>query len=243
MALSNPLEQFIIKPIFPLEVLGVDISFTQSALCMFITVLITTLLIGMTIRKKVLIPGRWQNISEMIYEFVSDIVDENIGSKGRKYFPFVFSIFMTILIGNLLGLVPYSFTFTSHIIVTGALAMMVFLFATALGIVLHGFSFLSLFLPKGVPKIIAPLVFVIEIISYLSRPLSLSVRLFANMVAGHTMMKVFAGFSVSLGIVLGMIPMVTNIALYGLEILIATIQAYVFAILTCIYLRDAIELH
>jgi F-type H+-transporting ATPase subunit a len=145
--------------------------------------------------------------------------------------------------GNLLGMVPYSFTYTSHIIVTGALALTVFILATGVGIARHGLHFFSLFLPKGLPIFLAPLIVVIEVVSYLSRPISLSVRLFANMVAGHTMLKVFAGFSVMLGIVLGVLPMVINVALYGLEIMIAFIQAYVFAILTCIYLKDAIELH
>lgn len=241
--LASPLEQFVIRPLVPLHIGGVDISFSQSALWMGISVLLITLLMVLSVRGKALIPGRWQNIPEMLYEFIFGMVSTNLGDEARKYFPFVFSVYMIVLMGNLLGMVPYSFTYTSHIIVTGALALTVFALATGVGIVRHGLHFFSLFLPKGLPWALMPLIVVIEVISYLSRPISLSVRLFANMVAGHTMLKVFAGFSVMLGVVLGVLPMVVNVALYGLEIMIAFIQAYVFAILTCIYLKDAIELH
>ena len=240
---ANPLEQFVIKPIIPLQLAGYDVSFTQSALWMGLAVIAATLLMTLTMRGKAVIPGRWQNVAEMLYEFVGGIVHENLGHEGRKYFPFVFSIFMIVLMGNLLGMIPYSFTFTSHIIVTGALALFVFLMATVIGFVRHGFHFLTLFVPSGVPIFIVPLIATIEVISYLSRPISLSVRLFANMVAGHTMLKVFAGFSVGLGVVLGVLPLVVNTALIGLELMIAFIQAYVFSILTCLYLKDAIELH
>lgn len=240
---SNPLEQFVIKPLIPLHVGGVDISFTQSALWMGIGVVVATLLMTLSMRQKSIVPNRWQNVAEMLYEFVAGMVRDNLGQEGRKYFPFVFSIFMIVLMGNLLGMIPYSFTYTSHIIVTGALALMVFFLATMVGFVRHGFHFFSLFLPKGLPLWLAPLIVTIEVISYLSRPISLSVRLFANMVAGHTMLKVFAGFSVAMGAVFGILPLVVNVALIGLELMIAFIQAYVFAILTCIYLKDAIELH
>lgn len=244
----SPLEQFVIKPIVPLNIAGFDVSFTQSAAWMIAAVVIATLLMTLSVRRNSLVPGRWQNISEMLYEFVFGLAQDNLGDNARKYFPFVFSIFMIVLMGNMLGLIPYSFTFTSHIVVTATLALLVFFLATGLGLVLHGFHFFSLFLPKGLPWFMAPLIIVIEVISYLSRPLSLSVRLFANMMAGHTMMKIFAGFSVGLlgitgGYVLGLLPMIMNTALYGLETLIAFIQAYVFAVLTCIYLKDAIELH
>jgi F-type H+-transporting ATPase subunit a len=241
--LASPLEQFVIKPLIPLHIGGVDISFSQSALWMGIAVILATLLMTLSVRGKAMVPGRWQNVSEMLYEFIFGMVNDNLGGEGKKYFPFVFSVYMIVLMGNLLGMVPYSFTYTSHIIVTGALALTVFILATGVGIARHGLHFFSLFLPKGLPIFLAPLIVVIEVISYLSRPISLSVRLFANMVAGHTMLKVFAGFSVMLGIILGVLPMVVNVALYGLEIMIAFIQAYVFAILTCIYLKDAIELH
>ncbi len=240
---ANPLEQFVIKPIIPLQMGGYDISFTQSSLWMCFAVLAATLLMTLTMRGKAVIPGRWQNVAESLYEFVGGIVHEHLGHEGRKYFPLVFSIFMIVLMGNLLGMVPYSFTFTSHIIVTGALALFVFLLATLIGILRHGLHFFTLFVPSGVPIALAPLIAVIEVISYLSRPISLSVRLFANMTAGHTILKVFAGFSVAMGVVFGVLPMVINIAVVGLEIMIAFIQAYVFAILTCLYLKDAIELH
>ena len=239
----SPLEQFVIKPLVPIHVGDLDLSFTQSALWMGIAVAAATALMTLAMRRQDTVPGRWQNVPEMLYEFVGGMVNDNLGDEGKKYFPFVFSIFMIVLMGNLLGMIPYSFTFTSHIIVTGALAMMVFAIATGIGFIRHGLHFLSLFLPKGLPWALAPLIVMIEVISYLSRPISLSVRLFANMVAGHTMLKVFAGFSVMMGVVLGVLPMVVNVALIGLEIMIAFIQAYVFAILTCIYLKDAIELH
>lgn len=240
---GSPLEQFVIKPLIDINVGGYDISFTQSALWMGIAVVTATLLMTLSMRGKAIVPGRWQNVSEMFYEFVGGMVHENLGHKGRAYFPLVFTIFMLVLMGNLLGMVPYSFTYTSHIIVTGALALGVFILATLVGILHHGLHFFSLFLPKGLPWPLIPLIVMIEVISYLSRPISLSVRLFANMVAGHTMLKVFAGFSVMMGAVLGVLPMVINVALIGLEVMIAFIQAYVFAILTCIYLKDAIELH
>lgn len=240
---TSPLEQFVVKPLLPIQVGGIDISFTQSALWMFFAVIAATALMTLAMRRQDTVPGRWQNIPEMLYEFVYGMVNDNLGAEGKKYFPFVFSIFMIVLMGNLLGMIPYSFTFTSHIIVTGALALLVFLTATAVGFIRHGTHFFSFFLPKGLPWAIAPLIILIEVVSYLSRPISLSVRLFANMVAGHTMLKVFAGFSVGLGAVLGVLPLVVNVALIGLEIMIAFIQAYVFAILTCLYLKDAIELH
>lgn len=245
---ANPLEQFVIKPIVPLNIGGYDVSFTQSALWMMIAVVLATALMTLAVSGRKMVPGRWQNIAEMLHEFVFGMAQDNLGGEAKKYFPLIFSIFMLVLMGNLLGMVPYSFTYTSHIIVTGALALMVFFLATMVGIIRHGLHFFSLFLPKGVPVIMAPLIVAIEVISYLSRPISLSVRLFANMVAGHTMLKVFAGFSVAMlamtaGWAFGLLPMLINVALIGLEIMIAFIQAYVFAILTCIYLKDAIELH
>lgn len=245
----SPLEQFVIKPIIPLNVAGYDISFTQSAAWMLVAVVVATALMTLTVRSRALVPGRWQNLSEMLYEFIAGMVNDTLHEEGKKYFPLVFSLFMIVLMGNLLGMLPYSFTYTSHIIVTGALALLVFLLSTIVGFARHGLHFFSLFLPKGLPWAIAPLIVVIELISYLSRPLSLSVRLFANMTAGHTMLKVFAGFSVGLiaaGTATGflsVIPVIVNMALIGLELMIAFIQAYVFAILTCIYLKDAIELH
>lgn len=246
---TNPLEQFVIKPLIPMQIGGYDVSFTQSSLWMAFAVIAATLLMTLSMRSKSVIPNRWQNVTEMVYEFIAGMVHESLGHEGRKYFAFVFSIFMIVLMGNMLGMLPYSFTFTSHIVVTGTLALMVFLTATLIGIIRHGLHFFTLFLPAGLPIVLAPLIILIEIVSYLSRPISLSVRLFANMVAGHTMMKVFAGFSVmmvassGIGMVGAVLPLLLNTALFGLEILIAFIQAYVFAILTCMYLKDAIELH
>lgn len=249
--MANPLEQFVVKPLIPLEIGGYDVSFTQSSLWMALAVISATLLMTLSMRSKSLVPTRWQNVTEILYEFVGGMVHEALGHEGRKYFAFVFSIFMIVLMGNLLGMLPYSFTYTSHIVVTGALALLVFLTATIVGIVRHGLHFFTLFLPAGLPIALAPLIILIEIVSYLSRPISLSVRLFANMVAGHTMIKVFAGFSVAmatgalglLGYAGAILPLLLNTALVGLEILIAFIQAYVFAILTCMYLKDSIELH
>ncbi len=245
---GSPLEQFVIKPIVPLSIGGIDVSFTQSALWMMIAVTCATLIMVLGMRRAQTVPGRWQNVSEMLYEFVFGMTRDNLGNEARKYFPFVFSVFMLVLMGNLLGMIPYSFTFTSHIIVTGALALVVFLTATAVGFIRHGLHFFSFFLPKGLPIALAPFVILIEVISYLSRPISLSVRLFANMLAGHTMLKVFAGFNVMMagtafGLTVGILPLLINTALVGLEVMIAFIQAYVFATLTCLYLKDAIELH
>ena len=180
--------------------------------------------------------------AEIFYEFIANMINDNIGNKGQKFFSLIFTLFTFILFGNLLGLLPYSFTFTSHIIVTFVLAMFVFLLVTLLGIFIHGFKFFGLFIPKGVPMIMLPLMIPIEIISYLSRPISLSVRLFANMMAGHTMLKIFAGFIVPLGI-FGIAPLMVDVALTALEVLIAFLQAYVFTILTCLYLNESINLH
>lgn len=241
--MASPMQQFEIKKLVPIEVGGIDLSFTQSSLTMLIGVAIATLFLMMSVKQRALVPGRLQNVGEVMYEFIAGMVRDTLGTEGRKYFPFVFTIFLIVLMGNLLGMVPYSFTYTSHIIVTGALALMVFLFATFLGFVKHGFHFLSFFVPKGVPFFILPLIVVIEVISYLSRPLSMSLRLFINMMAGHTLLKVIAGFCVSLGALYGVLPMLVNTALIALELMIAFVQAYVFAILTCMYLKDSIELH
>ena len=173
---------------------------------------------------------------------MSKMISDTAGSKAKPYFPFIFSLFMFVLFCNMLGMLPYSFTVTSHIIVTFALAAVIFVGVTIIGFVNHGAGYLKLFIPSGVPLFLLPLIVVIEIISYLSRPVSLSVRLFANMMAGHTMLKVFGGFVISLGILGGLLPLSFTVALTGLEILIAFLQAYVFAILTCIYLNDALNL-
>tara|TARA_B100000446_G_C10387477_1_gene282568 strand:- start:74 stop:703 length:630 start_codon:yes stop_codon:yes gene_type:complete len=209
---------------------------------MILTVLVVSIFLILSIKNKKVIPNRFQIISELLYEFIANMINDNIGHKGKKFFPFIFTLFTFILFGNLLGMLPYSFTFTSHIIVTFVLAMFIFLFITLIGIFMHGFKFFSLFVPKGAPMLMLPLMIPIEIISYLSRPISLSVRLFANMMAGHTMLKIFAGFIVPLGI-FGIAPLMVDVALTALEVLIAFLQAYVFTILTCIYLNESINLH
>jgi len=239
---ASPVEQFKLKPLVPIEIGGVDLSYTNSALFMTIAVVLVGVFLTQSMRGRHLVPNRWQSMAELSYEFIANMVREQVGSDGRPYFPFVFALFMFILFGNLLGMVPYSYTFTSQIIVTFAMALAVFVGVTLVAIIRHGVHFLTFFFPSGAPIYMAPLLIPIEILSYLSRPVSLSVRLFANMMAGHTMMKVFGGFVVALG-VFGVAPMVVLLALTGFEILVAVLQAYVFTILTCIYLRDALHLH
>ena len=238
----DPLAQFEIKTIVPMEIGGVDLSFTNSSLFMVLTLIAVTAFLTLSMRRQALVPGRWQVLAEMFYGLVAGMVRENVGAEGRKYFPFIFSLFMFILFGNLLGLLPYTFTFTSHLVVTFAMAAVVFLGVTAIAIAKLRLRFLGFFLPTGVPLIMAPLIVPIEILSYFIRPVSLSLRLFANMTAGHTMLKVFAGFIATMG-VFGIFPLGVVIALTGLEILVACLQAYVFTVLSCIYLHDALHLH
>ena len=239
---SPALEQFVIKPLVPIHIGGIDISYTNSALLMTIVVaLILLLLVGATSRGA-LIPGRLQSVAELSYEFVVGMVRENVGHDGIEYFPLVFSIFMFVLFSNFLGLVPYSFTVTGQIVVTFALAIFVFFLVTLVAFIRHGVHFFTFFFPPGAPVFMAPVLVPIEIISYLSRPVSLSIRLFANMMAGHTMMAVFAGFTITLGL-FGFLPVAINVAMFALEIIVCALQAYVFTILTCLYLRDAIHLH
>lgn len=237
---EKPLDQFLIKTIVPIKIGNVDLSFTNSALFMVIAVALVTIV--MTAGKRSLVPGRLQSIGEMFYEFVAGLIRDTIGSEGRKYFPIIFTLFMFVLFGNMLGMIPGAFTFTSHIAVTFAMAAVVFVAVTIIGFVKHGVHFFSFFLPKGVPIALWPLIVLIEVISYLSRPVSLAVRLFANMLAGHALLKVLAGFVPALGIA-GVLPLAVVFGLIGLEFLVAFVQAYVFAILTCVYLNDAINMH
>ena len=234
----NPLSQFEIRPWIPFEIWGVDASFTNSAVAMVAVVLAVTIFIAGGMSRASIVPGRWQSMVEIVYEFIAQMLYEAAGPEARRFFPFVFSLFMFILFANLLGMIPGAFTITSHIIVTFGFAAFVFVGVTVLGFINNGFGFLRLFLPSGVPLAMAPLLVIIEFISYLIRPLSLSVRLFANMMAGHTILKVIAGFVVPLGL-FGIFPLLFVVALTGLEIVIALLQAYVFAMLTCIYLNDA----
>ena len=246
--MASPLSQFEVKTIIPIDAFGYDISFTNSSLAMLITVLLIVLFMYIGSRNLSVIPSRSQTILESTYEFIAGMIGDNIGQEGMKYFSFIFSLFLFILIGNLLGMFPYSFTWTSHIIVTFAIAFFIFIGVTMIAIYKHGLlKFMSFFAPSGVPKPMLILLVPIEIISYLSRPISLSVRLFANMMAGHTLLKVIGGFVFVLGantfIIGGVLPLAFLVALTGLEIVIAFLQAYVFAILTCLYINDAIHLH
>ena len=240
--MASPVEQFKLKSLVPFELGGVDLSYTTSSLWMTITVVGVTVFLTLSMRGGRLVPGRWQSMAEMAYEFIANMIRENVGAEGRKYFPFIFTLFMFILVGNLVGMIPFAYTFTSQIIVTFAMAATIFIGVTVIGLVRHGLHFFSLFVPSGTPLILAPLLIPIEVISYFVRPVSLSVRLFANMMAGHTMMKVFGGFTVLLG-VLGVAPIILLVALTGFEIMVAVLQAYVFTVLTCLYLNDAIHLH
>jgi F-type H+-transporting ATPase subunit a len=241
---SNPMHQFQVYKIGPEIKLGdVDLSFTNASLFMFLSFSAILLFLFIGSSKKSLVPTKFQLLVELSYNFVSKMISDTAGSKAKPFFPFIFSLFMFVLFCNMLGMLPYSFTVTSHIIVTFVLAGIVFIGVTVIGFMHHGIGYLNLFVPKGVPALLLPLIVVIEVISYLSRPVSLSVRLFANMMAGHTMLKVFGGFVISLGIVGGWLPLSFSVALTGLEILVAFLQAYVFAILTCIYLNDALNLH
>jgi F-type H+-transporting ATPase subunit a len=245
---ADPIHQFEIKNIFTVGKVGLqEIAFTNSAMFMLIAVAgIALVMIGMT-RSRALVPGRLQSLAEISYEFVADTLKNTAGQEGMKFFPFVFTIFMFVLFVNIIGLLPYSFTVTSHIIVTAALALLVFFTVIVYGFYKNGLRFFKLFVPSGVPIYILPLIVLIEVMSFLSRPISHSVRLFANMLAGHITLKVFAGFVTMLGAagLLGWLgaalPLVMIVALTALELLVAFLQAYVFAILTCIYLNDAIH--
>ncbi|MBN8875275.1 MAG: F0F1 ATP synthase subunit A [Rhodospirillales bacterium] len=229
--------------------IGASVNFTQSNLMMVIAGLLTLALLWVGMRPRAMVPGRLQAAAEMAYETILSMCTETIGPEGRKFFPFVFTLFFFILFGNLMGVFPYAFTFTSHIAVTLALSLLVFVLVTVVALKEHGLHFFSYFVPAGVPKVLTPLMVLIEVISYLSRIISLSVRLFANMMAGHVMLEVFGAFIVMLGAagLIGWIPaglsLAVNTALIGFELLVATLQAYVFAVLTCIYLHDAVHLH
>ena len=244
---NDPIHQFQISRLVPIEVGGLDLSFTNSSLFMVATVVVTSGFLYLTTSSRGLIPSRMQSVSEMTYEFIANMLRDAAGTQGMRFFPLVFSLFTFILVANLLGLFPYFFTFTSHIIVTFALAMLVIATVIIYGFMKHGLGFLKLFVPSGVPIVLVPLVVGIEIISFLSRPISLSVRLFANMLAGHITLKVFAGFVTSLsamgavGIAGAVLPLIMTVAITGLEFLVAFLQAYVFAVLTCMYLNDALH--
>jgi F-type H+-transporting ATPase subunit a len=248
--LSSPLEQFTIVPLIPLHIGNYYFSFTNSSLFMFLTTSFFLFLISMvTLHGGRLVPTRWQSFVEFIYEFVANLVEEQVGKSGKKYFPFIFTLFTFLLFSNLIGMIPYSFTTTSHLLVTFSLSVAVFLGVTIIGFQIHGIHFFSFLLPPGAPLALAPFLVVIELVSYSFRAVSLGVRLFANMMAGHTLVKILSGFAwtmLSVGGIMylaSMIPFLVVFALTFLEVGVACLQAYVFTILTCIYLNDAIHLH
>ena len=243
----DALGQFTLTP--ALGALGHSVNFTQANLMMVVAGMLTLGLLYFGARPRAIVPGRLQALAELSYEGILKMCTDQIGPEGRAFFPFVFTLFFFVLMGNLLGMMPYAFTYTSHIAVTFALAATVIVLVTVVALRIHGMHFFSYFFPDGAPKLLAPLIIPVEVISYLSRPVSLSIRLFANMVAGHVMLKVFATFVVMLagagtiGFVAAAAPLALNVALIGFEFLVAFLQAYVFAILTCIYLHDAVHLH
>lgn len=246
----NPLHQFQIHKIIPISMGKFDISYTNSALWMTIGLGLVCMFFYFSLRQEAVVPGRLQASVEMAFSFLSEMVRNAIGREGVNFFPFIFTLFWFVLMGNILGLIPYSFTYTSHIIVTFSLAIVGFVAANIIGIRKHGLGMFSLFLPKGVPVFLAPLMIVVELITYLARPFSLSIRLFANMMAGHLILKLFASFSVMLiesasgiGILASLVPLALNIGITGLEFLVAVLQTYVFTLLTCLYINDAVNLH
>jgi F-type H+-transporting ATPase subunit a len=249
--MANPMEQFAVEAIKPLEVAGYDVSFTNSSLWMFLSLAAISLFLFVGTARPQLVPGRWQAATEYLYDFVRKMLDENVGPEGRRYAPLIFSIFIFVLACNLLGMIPWvgSFTPTSHITVTFGLAMIVFVTVCVVGVWRHGLHFMTLFWPKGANPFLGAFVFFIEFLSFLSRPFTLAIRLFANMTAGHVMLKVFGTFVVTLGsfgalpYVFGLLPLAVVVALTALEVLIAVVQAYVFALLASLYLNDAVNLH
>jgi F-type H+-transporting ATPase subunit a len=236
----DPMSQFLVKPLFGGEMALFTI--TNSTLWMAAVVAAISALLIWGVRGRALVPGRLQSVAEMIYGFVRQMVYDITGEEGLKYFPYIFTLFVFVLFCNLLGMIPYAFTVTSHIAVTGVLALIVFVTVTTIGFMKHGLHFLELFWPKDAPAFLRPVLMVIEVISYFVRPLSHSVRLGANMLAGHAVLKVFAGFVGPMSVA-GVVPFAVMVGLVGFEFMVAVIQAYVFAILTCVYLNDALHMH
>ncbi len=240
--MSNPMEQFEIKTIVPLKIGNVDVSFTNSALFMLLSVFAATCILALCLRKRTMIPGRAQAFPEWVYNFVAGLMKDSLGAEGLKYFTFIFSIFLFVAFGNVLGLTPYAFTFTSHATAVGTLSLVALVFNICVGVKKRKLGYLRTFLPKGIPLALAPLIIPIETISLLSKPFSLTVRLVANMTVGHIMLKIIAGFIVGLG-VLGAIPLLFNSCIIIFELFIALLQAFVYTVLSCIYLGDAIRSH
>jgi F-type H+-transporting ATPase subunit a len=247
--MANPLQQFEIHPIVSLPlVAGYDLSFTNASLFMMGAVLVTFLFMMLPFRHRHEVPTRFQALAELYYRFVADLTRDTSGSDARPFFPFIFSLFSFVLLGNILGLLPFSFTFTSHIIVTFVMAIFIFVMVTVVGFVRHGTHFFALFVPEGLPDhplskiLLVPLIFIIEFFSYLIRPITLSVRLGANMMAGHIMLKLIVGF-VGVAGLWGIAPFLLSFAIIGFEFFVAVLQAYIFTLMTCVYLKDALYLH
>ncbi|MBR1604612.1 MAG: F0F1 ATP synthase subunit A [Alphaproteobacteria bacterium] len=241
--MSNPMEQFSVKPLIPLEVGGYDISFTNSSLFMVLSVVCATTIFALCLRKRSIVPTKAQCIPEGIYAFISNLIRENVGAEGLKYFSLIFSIFIFVAFGNLLGLFPYAFTYTSHLAAVGGLSLIALAFNICIGIKKKKFGWLRTFFPKGIPFALAPLIIPIETISFLSKPFSLTVRLVANMTVGHIMLKIIGGFVVPLGIIGGIIPLSFDGCIIVFEIFIALLQAFIYTVLSCIYLSDALHSH
>lgn len=243
--MDNPLHHFELHPLVHLSLLGIDISINKAVICMWVAVAVVFLSFRLVIAKGIyLVPGKLQSLTEMLMEFIRGMVDEFIGEEGKKYFNFVATLFLFILACNLIGLFPYySYTVTSQLVVTGAFAIMIFVMTLIIGFAKHGFHFLSILVPPGIPKLMIPVIIPIEIISMLARPISLSVRLFANMTAGHTVLAVLFGLGISAPAWVGWMPIGFTVVVNGLELAIAFIQAYIFTILTCVYIGDVVKLH
>lgn len=239
----NPLAQFAIKPIIEMDFFGFDISLTNASLVMILSTLLVIAVFSFVSANNSGIPSKFHIFSESLYSLIANMLDENIGEKGKKFVPFIFCLFLFILFCNLLGLLPYSYTATSQIAVTFFMAMLVFTVIVITGFMKQGLHFLEIFAPKGMPLWLAPLIIVIELFAFLARPVSLSLRLAANMIAGHVLLKVLAGFMVSLSLFLKVLPMPLIVAIIAFEVFVAILQAYIFAILSCVYLNDAINGH
>jgi F-type H+-transporting ATPase subunit a len=240
--MAGPLEQFTVKPIIPIEINGYDISFTNAALFMCLTVLTVVGVFAFCLRKRTIVPTLSQSVPEILYEFIRGIMQGSAGKDGLKYFSFIFTVFLFVAFGNIFGLVPYGFTFTSQLATVGALSILALLFNIVIGIRTKKWGYLRTFLPKGIPVVLAPLVVPIEAISLLSKPFSLTVRLVANMTVGHIMLKILAGFVVVLGIA-GVVPLIFDALIIMFEIFVALLQAFIYTVLSCIYLSDAIHSH
>jgi len=241
--MANALDQFRIEPIVPIHVGNLDLSFTNSSLYMVAAVVISTVFLTAAMRRRTLIPGRFQSVAELFYEFVAATLRNNASEEAWRYFPLIFTVFMFVLCGNLLGLTPYGFTYTSHIIVTGGLALFIILFVTVVGFMKHGLGYFHALLPTSVPGPAGIIMVPVELFSYFARAFSLSVRLTANMISGHIMLHVVTGFVVALGVWGGWVPFLGAAAIITLEVLIACLQAYIFTILSCVYLESALHLH